>query len=170
VQHYADIARRSAGLAQANALGERLRLIQALETALAAGNDAAGTDWAGRWAALAPIHGDYERVLQARFDDALNAFGSGREAYARLLEHNRERLLHDVLRLEIVAGIDSGAEFARERLKLQVEVLQSSLKSGQKQTSHTAQLRELCALPALADERTAHRIGQLFTRLAKEGK
>jgi hypothetical protein len=170
VQHYADVARRSAGLAQANALRERLGLVQALEAALAAGDDAAGADWAGRWAALPAVDPDYERVLQARFDAALNAFGRGREAYARQLEQNRERLLHDVLRLEIVAGIDSGAEFARERLKLQVEVLQSSLKSGQKQTSHAAQLRALAALPALADERTANRIEHLFMRLAKEGK
>ena len=50
----------------------------------------------------------------------------------RMLEQNRDKLLHEILRLEIAAGIDSGAEFARERLKLQVEALQSSLKSGQK--------------------------------------
>jgi hypothetical protein len=170
VQHYADVARRSAGLAQANALRERLRLVQELEGALAAGIDAAGADWAGRWAALPAPGGDYERVLQDRFDAALNAFGGERGAYARRLEQNRGQLLHDVLRLEIVAGVDSGAEFARERLKLQVEVLQSSLKSGQKQASHAAQLRELCALPALADKRTANRIEHLFMRLAKEGK
>jgi hypothetical protein len=87
-----------------------------------------------------------------------------------VLEQNRDQLLHEVLRLEIVAGIDSGAEFARERLKLQVEELQSSLKSGQKPGAHAARLHELCALPALADQRTATRIEHLFMRLAKENK
>ena len=60
-------------------------------------------------------------------------------------------------------------------------MLQSSLKSGQKGGEKgqgagnaggaaSAQLRELCALPALIDARTAARIEQLFTRLAREGK
>ena len=73
--------------------------------------------------------------------------------------------------VEIGAGIDSGPEFARERLKLQVEVLQSSLMSGSgagrgAQGGATAQLRDLCALPALVDARTASRIEQLALRSA----
>jgi hypothetical protein len=78
--------------------------------------------------------------------------------------------LHEVLRLEIAAGIDSGAEFARERLKLQVESLQSSLKSGQKPATAATQFLQLCALPALADERTSSRIDHLFARISKEAK
>jgi hypothetical protein len=172
VQHHADIARRQAGLAQAGLVRERLRLVQELEAALAnpADERAATADWAGRWAALAPLDADNARALQARFDAALAALSSGREAYARLLEQNRATLLHDLLRLEIAAGIDSGPEFARERLKLQVEVLQSSLKSGQKPAGHAAELRQLLALPALADDRTVSRIEHLLVRQAKEGK
>jgi hypothetical protein len=83
-------------------------------------------------------------------------------------------LLHDLLRQEIGAGIDSGPEFARDRLKLQVEVLQSSLKSGQGgragQGGAAAELRALVAMPALVDARTASRIEQLALRVAKEGK
>ena len=75
-----------------------------------------------------------------------------------------------MLRLEIAAGIDSGSEFARERLKLQVETLQSSLKSGQKPASQATQFQQLCALPALADERTVTRIEHLFARVSKEVK
>ncbi|HEX8403079.1 MAG TPA: hypothetical protein VF670_00570, partial [Duganella sp.] len=63
------------------------------------------------------------------------------------------------------AGVDSGAEFARERLKMQVEVLQSSLKSGQKPLTAAAAYLQLCAMPALADARTASRIEQLFRRI-----
>ena len=171
VQHHADLARRAAGLAQAGAVRDKLRLIQALAAALvnpdAESNPA---DWRARWEALLPVEGGLEPVLHARFDAALAALEDGREAYARTLEANREGLLHALLRLEIASGIDSGAEFARERLKLQVEVLQSSLKSGQKPGAHAGGLRELLALPALADARTETRIETLLLRQAKDGR
>jgi hypothetical protein len=172
VQHHADVARREAGLALAGLVRDRLRLVHELEAAVANPIDerAATADWPTRWAALGPLDADTARALQARFDAALAALSSGREAYAHLLEQHRATLLHDLLRLEIAAGIDSGPEFARERLKLQVEVLQSSLKSGQRPAGHAAELRQLLALPALADARTAARIEHLLVRQAKEGK
>lgn len=159
-----EAARRSAGLAQASALRERLRLVHAFEAAIA--NGGAGDGWAERWAAL-PAGGALDKVLQARFDAALKAEPA---AHARLLEQNRDTLLREVLRLEIVAGIDSGSEFARDRLKLQVEVLQSSLKSGHKPSGQGGGLAQLLALPALADDRTISRIEHLFARSAREGK
>jgi hypothetical protein len=179
VQHHADLSRRAAGLAQAAQLRDRLRLVQELEQAVATPSAAAAdTDWEGRWSALPPLDAELERSLRGRFEAARAALDAGRDAYAQLLERNRDKLLHELLRAEIRAGIDSGPEFARERLKLQVEVLQSSLKSGQKGGqgagnaggAASAQLRELCALPALIDARTASRIEQLFMRLAREGK
>ncbi|CAN7315442.1 DUF349 domain-containing protein [Massilia sp. LjRoot122] len=176
VQHHADVARRAAGLALAGAVRDKLRLIQALESAIV--NPDAHTnpsDWRGRWDALLPLEGGYEPVLHARFEAALGALEGERTSYARQLEANRERMLHALLRLEIAAGIDSGAEFARERLKLQVEVLQSSLKSGHKSAQKGAQggangLLDLLALPALADARTETRIEQLLARSAKDGR
>jgi len=177
VQQHADQVRRAQGVAQAGQLRDKLRLVQALEQAVADGAADAGTaDWEARWIALPPLDAELERTLRGRFDAAVAALGSARDAYAQLLERNRDALLHDLLRMEIGAGIDSGPEFARERLKLQVEVLQSSLKSGQRAGSSggadspAAQLRALLALPALADARTASRIEQLSLRLAKEGK
>ncbi len=183
VQHHADVARRAAGLALAGAVRDKLRLIQALEAALV--NPDAQTnpsDWRGRWDALLPLEGGYEAILRARFDGALGALEGDRATYTRLLESNHERLQHELLRLEIGAGIDSGAEFARERLKLQVEVLQSSLKSGHKagkgagqqggqaEGGQGAELRALLALPALADARTETRIEHLLMRHAKDGR
>jgi hypothetical protein len=103
----------------------------------------------------------------------LNALDADRAGYARLLEANRPTLLAELLRQEVAAGIDSGAEFARDRLKLQVEALQSTLKAGNKPTHRGGSqqaLHALCALPALVDERTAHRIEQLLMRTAREGK
>jgi hypothetical protein len=169
VQAQAEVIKRRAGAAQANALRDKLRLCQALESAIGAeGGDGApvdAADWQSRWNALPPLGGEYERALHGRFTAALAALDGKRGAYAEQLERNRGKLLDEVLRLEIGAGVDSGAEFARERLKMQVEVLQSSLKSGQKPQSASAAYLQLCAMPALADARTTSRIEQLFRRI-----
>ena len=167
VQAQAEAIKRRAGAAQANALRDKLRLCQSLESEIGDGADtdidAAG--WQQRWQALPSLANDYEKALHGRFTAALGALDGKRKAYAEQLERNRARLLDEVLRLEIVAGVDSGAEFARERLKMQVEVLQSSLKSGQKPQTASAAYLQLCAMPALADARTASRIEQLFRRI-----
>ncbi len=169
-----DDARRQAGAAQITALRDKLRLCQSIEAAIAGGTaEGEGGDsaaWSARWDALPMLAADVERALKGRWQAALAAFDGDRAAYARTLEGNRDTLLREVLRMEIHAGIDSGSEFARERLKLQVEVLQSSLKSGQRPQEPKAQLLQLCAMPALADARTATRIEHLFRRLGKDGK
>lgn len=165
VQAQADAIKKRAGAAQANALRDKLRLCQALESAIASDDAVDLAGWQARWAALPSLGNEYERALQGRFNAALAAAGGDRGAYAQELERNRARLLDEVLRLEIVAGVDSGAEFARERLKMQVQVLQSSLKSGQKPQSASQAYLQLCAMPALADARTASRIEQLLRRI-----
>jgi len=166
VQAQADAIKRRAGAAQANALRDKLRLVQALEQSIAGQGEQLNADaWQARWTALPPLGGDYDKALQGRFAAGVTALEAGRESYTRQLEANRAKLLDEVLRLEIVAGVDSGAEFARERLKMQVEVLQSSLKSGQKPLSATAAYLQLCAMPALADDRTVSRIEQLLRRI-----
>jgi hypothetical protein len=166
VQAQADAIKKRAGAAQANALRDKLRLCQSLESAIGSNGEAIdAAEWQAKWAALPSLGNDYERALQGRFNAALSATDGKRSAYAQELERNRAKLLDEVLRLEIVAGVDSGAEFARERLKMQVEVLQSSLKSGQKPQSASAAYLQLCAMPALADARTASRIEQLFRRI-----
>ncbi|HAK91333.1 DUF349 domain-containing protein [Massilia timonae] len=172
VQQHADAARRAQDTVLAGAVRDKLRLVQALETALA--NPAAHThdsDWRQRWDAMLALEGGYEPILRARFDAALAALDASeieRAAYVRTMEDNRGRLLNDLLRLEIAVGIDSGPEFARERLRLQVEVLQSSLKSGQKPGAQAAGLRALLALPALLDVRTETRIEHLLLRQPKD--
>jgi hypothetical protein len=170
LQRPIEAAKRNASKAQASALRDKLRLCQQLETEVAMADAPVSTvDWAARWAALPALQADYEKALHGRFKAALLALEGNRAPYAALLEQNRPRLLQEVLRLEIAVGIDSGSEFARDRLKLQVETLQSSLKSGQKPVSQAAQFLQLAAMPALVDDRTATRIEQLFTRIAKEG-
>jgi hypothetical protein len=171
VQAQADAIAERAGAAQANALRDKLRLAQALETALVEGDT--GTDaaaWSERWSALPPLDAQYERSLQQRFAAAHAALGEGAAAYVQQLQGNQERLRDEVLRLEIVAGVDSGAEFARDRLKMQVEVLQSSLKSGQKPLTQVSQLMQLCAIAAATDARTASRIETLLRRIGGNAK
>ena len=165
LQAQADAIAQRAGAAQANALRDKLRLVQSLEAALAEGGEVDAQAWTGRWSALPPLDAQYERSLQARFAAALAAIGEGSAAYVARLQSGVPRLLEEVLRLEIVAGVDSGAEFARDRLKMQVEVLQSSLKSGQKPLTQASQLMQLCAIAALTDARTASRIEALLRRI-----
>ncbi|WP_426113313.1 DUF349 domain-containing protein [Massilia sp. PWRC2] len=170
VQAKIDDDKRAVSIAKAGALRDKLRLCQQLETALSGldGSDAIdGAAWQQRWAALPALAAEFEQALAARFAAALKAAGGERAAYVRLLEQNRTVVLQEVLRQEIAAGIDSGSEFARDRLKLQVEVLQSSLKSGQKGANQAARFEQLAAMPALVDERTASRIEQLFARVGK---
>ena len=164
VQHHADLARRAAGMVLAGAVRDKLRACQELEAMLAdAGQQVSAGDWRKRWAALLPAGPEFDPVLDARFEAALDALEGDRAGYARGLETKRGVLLDELLRQEVAAGIDSGAQFARERLKLQVEALQSSLKAGNKPAAGQRQhgLQALCALPALADERTALRLDQL---------
>ena len=171
VQAQADAIAERAGAAQANALRDKLRLVQSLETALADGD--AGADaqaWSERWSALPALDMQYERSLQQRFAAAQAALGEGSAAYVQQLQANQERLRDEVLRLEIVAGVDSGTEFARDRLKMQVEVLQSSLKSGQKPLTQVSQLMQLCAIAAATDARTASRIETLLRRIGGHAK
>ena len=171
VQAQADAIAERAGAAQANALRDKLRLVQALEAALADGGDSAdAATWLQRWSALPPLDAQYERSLQQRFAAAQAALGEGSAAYAPQLQATQERLLAGLLRLEIVAGVDSGAEFARDRLKMQVEVLQSSLKSGQKPLTQVSQLMQLCAIAAATDARTASRIETLLRRIGGVSK
>jgi uncharacterized coiled-coil protein SlyX len=162
VQQRIDQTRRQAARDQAVHLRNKLRLVQEVEAALAAGRPDAGAQ--ARWDQLPPLPAAYEHVLQQRFAAAV----AGDASYAARLESQREQLLHDVLKLEIAAGIDSGAEFARDRLKLQVEVLQSSFKSGQRAVPLQQQYLQLLGLAALSDARTATRIEQLYSRVAKE--
>lgn len=171
VQAQADAIAERAGAAQANALRDKLRLVQSLEAALLDAGAATDTQaWSERWSALPPLDAQYERSLQQRFAAAQAALGEGSAAYVQQLQSNQERLLEEVLRLEIVAGVDSGAEFARDRLKMQVEVLQSSLKSGQKPLTQASQLMQLCAIAAATDARTASRIETLLRRIGGHAK
>ncbi|WP_442783514.1 DUF349 domain-containing protein [Collimonas fungivorans] len=152
--------RRQAALAQADALRDKLVLCQQIEAAITAAEIPAEADWRGRWQLLPQLAPAFEKVVAARFERALqNASG-----YAATLESQRPLLQQELLRAEILAGIDSPPALSRERLQLQVEVLQASLKAGGAAKNIEQQLLHICELPAAMDEATLQRLLQLVAQ------
>jgi hypothetical protein len=159
---------RAAKEAQVAALCGKLKLCHAVEEMIItsqAPEDSALTGLENQWQALPVLASDWERTMRARFDKAVESLKTDDDQHAALLQENRGVLENNVLRLEIIMGIDSPPELARERLQLQVDVLQSSLKAGQKPLSRQEQLLHIVGLPALPDQQLANRIEQIATRI-----
>ena len=160
----ARLAQRGTALQQ---LRSKLTLCQRLESALAAGEIVQPVDQTEvAWQALGADSTTAERALRRRFERVVAAQRDGDASYTQVLESNRGVLLNDLLRLEIVLSLDSPTALARERLQLQVEVLQAALKSGAQERTDQARLDALCALPALLDSATAQRLERIVARLA----
>jgi len=134
-------------------LRERSRLCQRLETAVLE-NSLAEVDRLGlaedarrAWEALAPLDGAQAAGLQRRFELASRALAgeSGpREELLAALPRNLARRLELCLQMEVAAGVESPAEFAEARMRLQVSRLADAL--GHRQEGAVAgagQLREL---------------------------
>jgi hypothetical protein len=158
-------SRRQAALAQADALRDKLILCQKIEEIISAADanaDAAiESDWRNRWQALPRLAPAFEKVVAARFERALQNAGN----YAATLENQRPVLQQELLRAEILAGIDSPPALSRERLQLQVEVLQASLKAGGSAKNIEQQLLHICDLPALMDEAALQRLLKLVAQV-----
>lgn len=161
-----DQSRQQAALAQADALRDKLILCQQVEAGIAATDiGSAGTqaesDWRNSWQALPKLAPAFEKVIAARFERALQ----NSDNYAATLETQRPALQQELLRAEILAGIESPAALSRERLQLQVEVLQASLKAGGSARNIEQQLLYICNLPALMDEPTLQRLLKLVAQI-----
>lgn len=163
LQNHLEQIKRQAKQADGNSLRSKLHLCQELETALCQNSTTLDADaWRARWQALPAVAGELETVLSQRFEAAL---GADAQQYAAKLLAQADAFLPELLRLEITLGIDSPPAFARERLKIQVEVLQSSLRSGHKAEAPQAQIRRLCAWPALLDGANAKRLDKVLLSL-----
>jgi hypothetical protein len=165
LQKRLDDAQRSAMAAQVTALHDKVMLCRAVEEKIVKNqpvDQAEAMQLQAGWQALPALAPEFERVLSARFETAIAASASADRQYALFLGQNLAALAHDVLRLEILMGVDSPPELSRERLQLQVEVLQSSLKAGQKPVTQDVQLVRLCGLPAVPGQQLAGRIGRLI--------
>lgn len=156
-----DAAANEARQANHQVLIEKLKLCQAAESALAAKGKQDEAAWNRRWQAMPQLIAKQEAMLRSRFDAALAALNASDSLYAAMLEANRPQLLDELLRLEILLGMESPPEFSHERLKLQMEALQDSL-AGNKEAARKARFDILCSLPALADEQASGRMAAIL--------
>lgn len=154
--------------AESAALHGKMMLCHSIEQSLVSGSamdaeqlQSAASDWQN----FASLPAEIEKKMQARFDAACKAAQSNDRQYAAAIEKNSPVLAQEVLRLEIFMGVESPAELAQERMKLQIEVLQASLKSGSKSSqplSLSAQLGSLYSLPTAMDAQMMRRIEKLI--------
>ncbi|MDB5759910.1 MAG: hypothetical protein JWM30_3199 [Burkholderia sp.] len=155
-----DTARQAASAAQADLLRQKFALCRQAEQALVDGKLDAPQREAlqSAWHALPPLGGGNERTMSARFDAAIAGTDAEREA----LRRNRDLVMEEILQMEIRLGVESPPELSQQRLKQQIQVLQSSLRSGQRQVEPQAMLMQLCAQPALLDDAAAARVERLI--------
>lgn len=167
LQKKLDEGERSARQQRADVLLKRLDLCLRLERQLAGqAGGAAAPAAREEWDALPPASTDIERALAARFEADAAALDQQDAAYATKLGEALPLLMRELLRAEVQLGIDSPPAFARDRLKVQVEVLQSSLKAGEKPLSpHSLALR-LVQTAAALDEQAQARLRVVLGRLA----
>jgi len=157
--------------AESNALRDKLRICREVEAAVMqslAADPRQMEKWRDAWQVLPKLPATFERAMRERLDVALIALEKGDASYADTLEKNRAVLLSTLLRCEILFSIDSPPECSRERLKLQVEVLQASLKAGQKSLSPDAQLLQVCALPVNGDGNAMQRLERVIANFKND--
>lgn len=162
-----DQARQNALKAEREILHAKVRLCQTVEAALLPDTEHASPmldQWRAEWQALGRLSSAFEQAMQRRFDAALHAVDVGDRSRVIELDRNRATLSHELLRCEILQGIESPAALSRERLRLQVEVLQTSLRGRPAVPASDERLLQLCALPAMADAEAAQRLGRLIVR------
>ncbi|MBC7499310.1 MAG: DUF349 domain-containing protein [Herminiimonas sp.] len=149
----------------ADALRAKLAVCRNVEQLLLrdAGPDAlAPEDLALQWKAVALLPVPFEQALQKRLDAAIVAVQQSDRSYAASIEANGVTLRTEILRFEILVGIESPASCSGERIRMQVDVLQAALKAGVQPISEAAQLRYLCTLPAATDPDAAVRLDKLI--------
>jgi hypothetical protein len=150
------------------ALESKLALCSVVEKALVDGTGIEADVCQGyqdEWDRLPVLRSGFERKMKERFDRSLAALKAGDRQYAVELTKPNDSLAREIMQLEIIMGIESPAELAKQRLQMQVEVLQSSLRSGTKapaMESCLTQLVNLCATPSATDSRLMNRIKQLI--------
>ncbi|MFZ6749438.1 DUF349 domain-containing protein [Undibacterium sp. Ren11W] len=105
-------------------------------------------------------------ILQTRFQNAIAALTAGDTSFAAALKNNASEFDASLLQLEILFGIDSPAELARERLQMQVEVLQNSLKRGSEQDAASILSYRLLSLPVLTSTANAQRLEEILAASA----
>lgn len=115
-----------------------------------------------QWQQMAVLPARLNTALNSRFQTALTAFENDAQDYRQLLQKNTANFDATLLHLEILSGIASPAELARERMQMQVEVLQSALKRGAAEHVGSELLQRLLSLPVLLDEARTQRLEKVL--------
>ena len=159
-------------------LAEKLALCCSMERQIVAfcqeTDDVAGdmaledVEYETAWKALPALPDKIETVLSHRFYNGLKAIANRNMAYGRRLLGNVDVMKDNILRLEIMYGLDSPEYLQEARLKKQMEVLQDSL-GGSDRTDAADATRSLLELPALTDEKDIRRIDALVMAMNKPG-
>jgi hypothetical protein len=120
------------------------------------------------WEKIPPLPREWESRLVRRFEAVMAAIQKGSTDYASMLQANRRMLERNLLLLEILLEADSPAALSGERLKLQVEVLQSALKSGTTQPTASDVLFSILETPAESDEASDKRTDGLICKMTDQ--
>jgi exonuclease SbcC len=169
LQKKLDEHKKTAAEVEFTALQDKLNLCHAVEQAIVNASTLeqdALQAYQNDWEKMPQLRPEFERKMRTRFERGITALKSNDRQYALELNKNAASLAQEVMRLEIVMGIDSPAALARERLQLQVEVLQSSLKNGSKAVSGESlsnQLANLCGSSVSVEPQMMNRLKQLIT-------
>lgn len=118
-----------------------------------------------QWKALTLNTNKFVKALQTRFKFAQTVTSENAKDFENVIQANASLWNEYCLHLEIVLGIDSPAELARERLKKQVEVLQQAMKNGDHQQQLQHLLLSLLSLPTIQTEQRNARLKQLFEKI-----
>jgi len=145
---------------------QAVALCQKLEFTLMQGGDSSQIDQVKQeWESIQLRGTKLGKVIQSRFARATNLPVEAWPQFAQESGENVPRWDELCLHLEILLGIESPAELARERLKKQVEVLQQALKSGGDQQQIQSLLMTMLDLPvhqsALRDARLQALLGKI---------
>ncbi|WP_278541115.1 DUF349 domain-containing protein [Oxalobacter formigenes] len=157
-------------------LPEKLRLCSEVESRMAAvcqNPDDVSLDMSDdekydmAWKTLPPLPDKLENVISHRFYNGLKAMAGLNMGYGKRLADNVLSLKENILRCEIVYGLDSPDELMQERMQMQVKVLQDSLGGDHLQSEEV--MKQLLELPALMDDTDIQRISNLIIELKKPG-
>lgn len=115
-----------------------------------------------QWQQMAALPARLNIPLNSRFQTTLTAIENNVQNYRELMQKNTANFDATLLHLEILSGIASPAELARERMQMQVEVLQNALKRGATDYADSELLQRLVSLPALLDEARTQRLEKIL--------
>jgi hypothetical protein len=154
-------------------LAAKERLCESLDrrVIVADGSAPAADEVAPAWTAAGTLPDDWERKLVARRDAALRALAdeaAGSVHRARINDGAAARRAA-IVELEMLAELDSPAEFQPRRLALQVQKLKARFSGGGADAGgkENQRLLDWCAQPGVCDDVDRRRIDAVFTAMAR---